>query len=135
MTNATTPPANPESGSAMRVDGAPKKASLPAPSQGVSAPLPHEIDQALGQVAAAPDPVIAQAKRDIDAGMVDTDMRATPGLDAERRAQLVPNPTPTPTSTPKPKLGAKPGPGLGPDAGPQTRRPDGEKPPTARRRT
>jgi hypothetical protein len=31
-----------------------------------------------------------QAKRDIDAGKVDTDMRATPGLDAKRRAELVP---------------------------------------------
>ena len=35
---------------------------------------------------------MAQAKRDIDAGMVDTDMRATPGVDAERRAQLVKGP-------------------------------------------
>jgi hypothetical protein len=31
-----------------------------------------------------------QAKRDIDAGKVDTDMRATPGLDAKRRDELVP---------------------------------------------
>ena len=35
---------------------------------------------------------MVQAKRDIDAGMVDTDMRATPGLDTERRDQLVPGP-------------------------------------------
>jgi hypothetical protein len=40
-------------------------------------------------VAPAPDPVI-QAKRDIDAGKVDTDMQATPCLDAKRRADLVP---------------------------------------------
>ena len=40
--------------------------------------------------AAAPDPLIAQAKRDIDAGQVDTDMRVTPGLDAKRRADIVP---------------------------------------------
>ena len=39
-----------------------------------------------------PDPVMAQAKKDLDAGMVDTDMRATPGLDAQRRAKLVPGP-------------------------------------------
>ena len=36
------------------------------------------------------DPRIAQAKKDLDAGQVDTDMHATPGLDAQRRARLVP---------------------------------------------
>jgi hypothetical protein len=40
----------------------------------------------------APDPVIAQAKHDIDAGMVDTDVRATPGLDATLRVRLLPGP-------------------------------------------
>lgn len=54
--------------------------------------LPHERDEYSEAAAAAPDPVIAQAKRDLDAGMVDTDMRATPGLDAKRRATLVPGP-------------------------------------------
>lgn len=54
--------------------------------------LPHERDQSTDAVAATPDPVMVQAKRDIDAGLVDTDMRATPGLDAERRARLVPGP-------------------------------------------
>ncbi len=38
----------------------------------------------------APDPMIAQAKRDLDSGLVDTDMRATPGLDAQLRRKLVP---------------------------------------------
>ena len=42
---------------------------------------------------------MVQAKRDIDAGMVDTDMRATPGLDAELRARLVPGPGGKPPST------------------------------------
>ena len=37
-----------------------------------------------------PDPVMQQAKRDLDAGKIDTDLRATPGLDATRRAELVP---------------------------------------------
>jgi hypothetical protein len=54
--------------------------------------LPHERDESPDAGGAAPDSVIAQAKRDIDAGMVDTDMRATPGLDAELRAGLVPGP-------------------------------------------
>ncbi len=52
--------------------------------------LPHERDQSTATAATAPDPVIEQAKRDIDAGLVDTDMRATPGLDAKQRAKLVP---------------------------------------------
>ena len=47
-------------------------------------------------MATQPDPQIVQAKRDLDAGLVDTDMRATPGLDAERREQLVPTPQPAP---------------------------------------
>jgi len=39
---------------------------------------------------AYPSPSRGQAKRDLDAGMVDTDMRASPGLTAKRRARLVP---------------------------------------------
>ena len=57
-----------------------------------SLPLPHERDENKPAAAHAPDPVIAQAKRDLDAGQVDTDMRATAGLDADRRAQMVPGP-------------------------------------------
>jgi hypothetical protein len=34
--------------------------------------------------------VMVQAHRDIEAGLVDTDMRATPGMDAQRRDALVP---------------------------------------------
>lgn len=56
---------------------------------GAELPLPHERDESRHTEAPALDPVIQQAKRDIDAGLVDTDMRATPGLDAERRARLV----------------------------------------------
>ncbi len=68
----------------------------------------------MGQVAREPDPIMVQAKRDIDAGLVDTDRRATPGLDAERRAQLVPVPAPDgktdrppsgPPATPRPRPG------------------------------
>jgi hypothetical protein len=65
-------------------------------------PLPHERDQSIHNVAEAPDPVIEQAKRDIDAGLVDTDMRATPGLDAELREKMVPGPG----GQPPPKGGA-----------------------------
>ncbi|QTN28270.1 hypothetical protein HZ993_24090 [Rhodoferax sp. AJA081-3] len=55
-------------------------------------PLPHERDESHNNVAEAPDPVMQQAKRDIDAGLVDTDMHATPGLDAELRKKMVPGP-------------------------------------------
>lgn len=55
-------------------------------------PLPHERDQSVDATADAPDPQMVQAQRDIKAGLVDTDMRATPGLDAKRRARLVPGP-------------------------------------------
>lgn len=54
--------------------------------------MPHERDQSTDATAKAPDPVVAQAKRDIDAGLVDTGMHATPGLDAELRERLVPGP-------------------------------------------
>jgi hypothetical protein len=60
--------------------------------------LPHERDESVPATAVAPDPVMAQAKRDLDAGMADTDMRATPGLDGERRARLVPGPGGKPPS-------------------------------------
>lgn len=62
----------------------------PARPAGPEMPLPHERDEASGQGARKPDPVIEQAHRDIDAGLVDTDMRATPGLDAARRDAMVP---------------------------------------------
>lgn len=63
-------------------------------------PLPHERDEASGQAAKKADPVIAQAQRDIDAGLVDTDLRATPGLDAARREKLVPGSSVRPGSQP-----------------------------------
>lgn len=52
-------------------------------------PLPHERDESLGATAARPDPVVEQAKRDLDAGQVDTDLHGTPGADAERRKELL----------------------------------------------
>ena len=54
--------------------------------------LPEAGDAATRAAAAEPDPLIVQARLDLDAGQVDTDMHATPGLDAQRRALLVPGP-------------------------------------------
>jgi hypothetical protein len=71
------------------------------PDQGLIPPhIPDdpEHERIIDPAAVAPDPVIALAKRDIDAGMVDTDMRATPGLDAKLRARLVPGPGGKPAS-------------------------------------
>jgi hypothetical protein len=67
---------------------------LPSPSPAAALALPHERDESRAAAAAAvePDVVMVQAKRDLDAGQVDTDMRATPGLDATLRAELVPGP-------------------------------------------
>lgn len=71
----------------------------PTPQRGAKAPrlnpdlpLPHERDEMIGATAQAPDPMMVQAQRDLDAGLVDTDMHATPGLDAQRRTRLVPGP-------------------------------------------
>ena len=74
----------------------PKQTTPPGKPDEATPKLPHERDQSEGEVATQPDPQIVQAKRDLDAGLVDTDMRATPGLDAERREQLVPTPQPAP---------------------------------------
>ena len=62
------------------------------PTGGEDLPLPHERDESITSVAEEPDPVMQQAKRDIDAGLVDTDMHATPGLDAALRKEMVPGP-------------------------------------------
>jgi hypothetical protein len=55
-------------------------------------PLPHEREQSAGHVNPKPQRKIVQAQRDIEAGQVDTDMRATPGLDAPQRSRLVKKP-------------------------------------------
>lgn len=80
----------------------PRRSGKAPPALGSALPLPHERDESTHTTAAEPDPVMVQAKRDIDAGMVDTDMRATPGLDAELRARLVPGPGGKPSKPTKP---------------------------------
>ena len=66
----------------------PRGAKAPDSAPGLA--LPHERDESTDASPAVPDPLMAQAKRDVDAGQVDTDMRATPGLDAKLRARMVP---------------------------------------------
>lgn len=60
-----------------------------APTRDTGLPLPHERDESLGETDASPRPVGRQAKQDLDAGLVDTDLRATPGLDAAQRRHLL----------------------------------------------
>lgn len=63
-----------------------------APVRQAKLKLPHERDESAGAAGQAPRQVIEQARRDLEAGQVDTDMRATPGLDAQRRRRLVKSP-------------------------------------------
>jgi hypothetical protein len=51
--------------------------------------LPHERDQQNDATHPEPDADIKRAAKDLKQGQVDTDLRATPGLDAERRGDLV----------------------------------------------
>lgn len=86
----------------MSVNPNPKRSGGPQvaiPPPGAKAPLseaglalPHERDESTRTIAELPDPKMLQAKRDIDAGLVDTDMRATPGQNAKLRERMVPGP-------------------------------------------
>lgn len=62
------------------------------PTAALELPLPHERDESTDSTAQAPDPMMVQAEIDIDAGLVDTDMHATPGLNAKLRSAMVPGP-------------------------------------------
>jgi hypothetical protein len=68
----------------------PHGAKAPLSAPGLA--LPHERDESTDATPKAPDHVMVQAKRDIDAGLVDTDMHATPGQNAELRERMVPGP-------------------------------------------
>ena len=66
---------------------------VPRPSEpDASADIAPERDASVDIMPGETNATIDQAKRDIDAGLVDTDMRVTPGLDAARRDDLVPGP-------------------------------------------
>lgn len=74
--------------------------------------LPHERDQSTQNTAAEPDTEMKQASKDLAEGQVDTDMRASPGLDAEQRKRYVPGaggqkPEPAPASGPPSRTGRR----------------------------
>jgi len=60
------------------------------PGKEASPSLPHERDTQSSDQQRAPDPKMERARRDIESGQVDTDLRNTPGLDAPERARQVP---------------------------------------------
>ena len=76
------------------------------PSQN-SAPMPHERDETPSPDTAPLDPVIVQAKKDLDAGLVDTDLRNPPGADAVRREKLLNQAVPGPGSSAKAGAGSQ----------------------------
>ena len=54
--------------------------------------LPHERDESADSTSPRIDPRIKQAKKDIDEGQVDTDLREAPGLDAPARKKIMNKP-------------------------------------------
>ncbi|MFN3629962.1 MAG: hypothetical protein ACK4XK_07890 [Casimicrobiaceae bacterium] len=89
-------PDDPRQSARRELPHSPRRTKAPRSSAGL--PLPHERDESPNAVAVEPDPLMVQARRDLESGQVDTDMRATPGLDAERRTDLVPGPGGKPMS-------------------------------------
>ena len=82
-------PAKTSSKAPTAVGKAPIAPDDPEPGAGSGVPLPFEHDESIGNVAAAPDPVIAQAAKDIAAGQVDTDLRSSGGQTHARREDLL----------------------------------------------
>lgn len=92
MTRPAQKPAAPHSAPKNVVDRTPRApGSLPPKDEAQDhLELPHEAQQSTHTTTATPDPEIRQAHKDLQEGQVDTDMRATPGLDAEQRKRYVP---------------------------------------------
>lgn len=59
------------------------------PQDGQRLPMPNERDERPGEINPDPQDVMVQAKKDLDAGLVDTDLRATGGLDDIHRRELL----------------------------------------------
>lgn len=96
MTHApppTPPGRKPEAGRRLKAPRAPSKPPHapgdPDPGDATALPMPHERDESVLNVSEQVNPVIDQAYKDLEAGQVDTDLRATPGLDVARREKMV----------------------------------------------
>jgi hypothetical protein len=63
--------------------------SVPVNDEPQHLPLPHERDEGAGHVSEHLDKKVVQAKKDLDAGLIDTDTRNPPGADAPARKRLL----------------------------------------------
>ena len=87
----------PDPGDTTGVQGATRNIRGPSASDQAKKPdepddpmrMPFEHDQSSDASAEQPHEKMRQAKRDLDAGLVDTDLRNTPGQDAERQRELL----------------------------------------------
>lgn len=91
MARSSPPPPSAHQAPRNVVDRTPRAPGSPPPADGTQdhLELPHESDQSTHATASEPDPTMRQAHQDLQKGQVDTDMRATPGLDAQRRQRYV----------------------------------------------
>ena len=88
--HASTPLKKKASSPANMVSRTPRApGSVPADAPDEHLQLPHERDENAAMTGGEIRPVIQQAAKDLERGLVDTDMRATPGLDARQRKRDV----------------------------------------------
>lgn len=67
----------------------PHAPGAPPSEENTARPLPSERDESTDATNPVPDPLIQQAYQDLKSGQVDTDLRTSPGLDAERRREIL----------------------------------------------
>jgi hypothetical protein len=79
----------PDDDATRRVGTPPIAPGTTEPPRGRDLPMPHERDESIDLEGEAGHDVIEQAKRDLDAGQVDTDLREPAGLDAQQRERLL----------------------------------------------
>jgi hypothetical protein len=90
---ASTPVKKKQPSPANMVDRTPRApGSVPEEAAEEHLQLPHERDENAEMTGGEIRPVIQQAGKDLERGLVDTDMRATPGLDAAQRERDVTGP-------------------------------------------
>ncbi|MBZ8142932.1 hypothetical protein CLD22_23940 [Rubrivivax gelatinosus] len=86
---SSPPPSRSEPPSPAAVGKPPVAPGDHAGDDGSGLPLPHERDESPDAPGAKPRAVIEQARRDIESGQVDTDMRTSAGLDADAREKAL----------------------------------------------